>query len=435
MGSTGSGENRKKIIDKMEYDKILDCIHCGLCLNVCPTYLELGLEQDSARGRIYLMRMYAEDKIEVSESFIRHIDLCLICRACEPACPSGVNYSRLVETAREILDEKKHYTFIERCLKNLVYKRIMASRKRLAVMFWFIWLYQKTGIQFLVRKTRMLKVISKRLYAAELLLPGLPIPSKRKSVKREMKPFGEKKYRVGFLKGCIGEFMFIDLNIATIDVLQRNGCEVVVPDEQVCCGALHIHGAERESAKNLARKNIDVFGKLDLDAVVVNAAGCSAFMKEYPELLEDDEDYRERAEKFSKKVKDISEFLFEIGINEDFGELPVTAAYHDSCHLANVQGIKMEPRALLKKIPGLELKEIEESEICCGSAGVYNVLRPDMAQRLLKRKMDNIYAANAGVVTCGNTGCMIQLMKGARGNKLKVLHTVELIDMAYKNKK
>ena len=427
-----SSENQKIINKgKINYDLILGCIHCGLCLNDCPTYIELGLEMDSPRGRIYLMRALSEERINLSESLFRHIDLCLGCRACETACPSGVKYARLIEQTREILEPQKKYSSVEKFLKSLVYEKIIPSQKRLLALFWFLWFYKKFGIQWMVRKLKILKLISKRLYEAEILLPDIPRPSKRKLIRQLMKPTGKRRYRIGFFKGCITEFMFIDINVATVNVLLKNGCEVITPENQVCCGALHIHGAETNIAKELAKKNIEVFEKLNLDAIVANTAGCSVVLKEYPELLKDEIDYYVRAKIFSSKVKDISEFLYEIQINDKFGEVSMRVAYHDSCHLAHGQGITKEPRELLKMIPGLELIEIPESDVCCGSAGIYNIIHPEMAKRLLKRKMDNIHSTAAEAVVCGNTGCIIQLLKGAQNN-LKVFHTIELIDMAYK---
>ncbi|NVM01427.1 MAG: (Fe-S)-binding protein [Candidatus Helarchaeota archaeon] len=426
----------QKMLNKgeIDYDLILDCIHCGLCLNNCPTYIELGLEMDSPRGRIYLMRALSEGRINATESLFRHIDLCLECRACETACPSGVKYARLIEKTRDILEPQKKYSLVEKLLKNVVYEKILPSQKNLLGVFWFLWLYQKFGIQWIVRKLKILKLISNRLYEAETLLSDIPRPSKRKLIRKAMKPEGERRYKVGFFKGCISEFMFIDINIATVNVLLKNGCEVITPENQICCGALHIHGAENKLAKELAKKNIDVFEKLNLDAIIVNAAGCSAVLKEYPELLKDEIDYYDKAEVFSKKVKDISEFLYEIQIYDEFGEINMKVAYHDACHLSHAQGITKEPRELLKMIPGLELVEIPEPDICCGSAGIYNIIHPEMAKRLLKRKMDNIYSTGAEAVVCGNTGCIIQLLKGAENN-LKVFHTIQLINLAYKNNK
>jgi len=379
------------------------------------------MEMDSPRGRIYLIRSLTEGRIDYSASLNRHIDLCLECRACETACPSGVKYARLVEAARETLEPAKEYTWIEKLLKVLVFKKVIPFQKRLLYIFWFLWFYQKSGIQWIVRKLKILKIISKRFYETEILLINIPKPSKRKYIKRIMQPSEEKRFRVGFFKGCVSEFMFIDINIATINVLLKNGCEVITPDEQCCCGALHIHGSETEVAKKLARKNIEIFERLNLDAIIVNAAGCSAVLKEYPLILKDDVDYIERAEVFSKKVKDISEFLSEIDMNEKFSEVNMRVAYHDSCHLAHAQGITEEPRELLK---------IPESDVCCGSAGIYNIKHPEMAKKLLERKMNNINSTNPDAVACGNTGCIIQLIKGA-DNNLKVFHTVELINMAY----
>ncbi len=425
----------KKIINKgiIDYQLIIDCIHCGLCLNYCPTYIELGLEMDSARGRIYLIRALVEGKVDYSDSLYNHIDLCVECRACEPVCPSGVKYSRIIEPARDILENEKKYKWFDKFLKNIIYKKFLPNQKVLLVLFWFLWFYQKFGIQWLVRKSKILKLLSERFYEAEILFPKIPRPSKRKYIKEVMEPQGEKRYRVGFLKGCVSEFMFADINIATVNVLLKNNCEVITPEDQVCCGALHIHFAETQVARELAKKNIEVFEKLNLDVIVVNSAGCGAFMKEYPELLKNDTEYSEKAKIFSKKVKDISEFLNEIKINEEFGELKMKVAYNDACHLVHAQGIKIEPRELLNKIPGLKLIEILESDVCCGSGGVYNIKHPDMAKRLLKRKMDNINSTEAEAVACGNTGCIIQLLKGSENNNLKIFHTIELLDIAYKN--
>jgi glycolate oxidase iron-sulfur subunit len=418
------------------YDRFLDCIHCGLCLSYCPTYAELGLEMDSPRGRIYLMRAYTDGRIGLTDNFVHHIYQCLDCRACETACPSGVHYGSIVERARAEIEARRTRPPGEQWLRDLVFKRLLPSRGWLALAFLPLRLYQGLGLQKLARALGLVRLLPARLQEMEAMLPALP----RRSLKGKLKPVmparGERRYRVGLVTGCVMNEMFTPVNVATARVLTQNGCEVVIPRAQTCCGALQVHSGERAIAQDLARKNIEAFEQAGVDVVIINAAGCGAQLKEYGDLLEDDPRYRERARAFSARVRDISEFLADIPLNELMEPVHARVAYHDACHLAHGQRVREQPRALLKKIPGLELVELEESDWCCGSAGIYNVTHPEMAARLLRRKVQHVGNAAPDIVATGNPGCILQIQHGIRqaGKTIEVVHPVELLDRAYRGK-
>lgn len=420
-----------------EYDKFLDCVHCGLCLPACPTYSELGVEMDSPRGRIHLMRAYADGRIELTDNFETHIDQCLDCRACETACPAGVHYGSLVEAARAEIVEKRPRSASSRALRWLVFEKLLPSRFKLAAVFLPMRIYQLTGLQWLVRRLGLTKLLPSRLRDMESMMPSLPASSLKGQLKPFMPARGEAAYRVGMVTGCVMNEMFTHVNVATARVLNENGCDVVIPRQQTCCGALQVHSGERGTAQTLARKNIDTFEKAEVDAVIINAAGCGAQLKEYGDLLAGDPAYRDRALAFSNMVKDVHEFLAGIPVKTEMGTVSARVAYHDACHLAHGQRVREQPRALLSRIPGLELVELEESDWCCGSAGVYNVTHPDMADRLLDRKMGHIRQAQPDVVATGNPGCILQIQHGIRraGKEIEVLHPVELLDRAYRIKR
>ncbi|MBM3264657.1 MAG: 4Fe-4S dicluster domain-containing protein [candidate division Zixibacteria bacterium] len=418
------------------YDRFLDCIHCGLCLPSCPTYAELGVEMDSPRGRIYLMRAYADGRIGLTDNFVRHIYQCLDCRACETACPSGVHYGSIVERARAEIEKKRPQTLGERILRNLVFQKLLPASGRLSLAFLPLRLYQGLGVQRLVRAAGLTRLLPQRLRDMESMLPRLPSRSLKNRLKPVLPAKGEKKYRVGLVSGCVMNEMFTHINVATANVLTRNGCEVVIPEKQTCCGALQVHSGERATAEELARKNIETFEQAAVDTVIINAAGCGAQLKEYGELLEDDPQFRDRAAAFSAKVRDISEFLAEIPLDETLGRIDARVAYHDACHLAHGQKVRSQPRALLRKIPGIQLVELEESDWCCGSAGIYNVTHPEMAGRLLDRKVGHIRKADPDIVATGNPGCILQIQNGVGKERraVEVLHPVELLDRAYSRK-
>ncbi|HYZ86212.1 MAG TPA: (Fe-S)-binding protein [Bryobacteraceae bacterium] len=408
------------------------CVHCGLCLNACPTYRELGVEMDSPRGRIYQMVQIATGEAQMNPSYLEHIDLCLACRACETACPSGVQYGRLVEAARAEIEAAVPRPWHQRMLRSFVFERLLPSRFLLETAARGLWLYQNSGLQKLVRATGLLNLFGK-LGQTEKLAPRAELPSFFESYGKTFPAEGKQRYRVAMLGGCIANVCFARLNEATVRVLQKNGCEVVVPEGQTCCGALHVHAGLREPARKLARQNIDVLLAGNYDAIITNAGGCGSTLKEYDELLEHDVAYSKKAHDFVTKLKDVNEFLASIELNREMRDLPWTITYQDSCHLAHGQKIKAAPRKLLRQVPGLKLREMPNSDICCGSAGIYNVVHNDMAMAVLEHKIHNVNLVNPDVIVTANPGCMLQLEAGAKvyGQGQRVLHVVQVLDEAY----
>jgi glycolate oxidase iron-sulfur subunit len=409
------------------------CVHCGLCLNACPTYRELHLEADSPRGRVYQMVQVAQGSARINPSYIEHLDLCLACRGCESACPSGVQYGRLIEAARAEIESVRERSLPVRVFRALVFGRLLPSRTALSAAGRALRLYQATGLQKLVRSTGLLKWINPRLDEAERLSPAAEPPFFFRHYGKVYPAEGERRYRVALLGGCIANVSFARLNEATVRVLRKNGCEVTVPAEQTCCGALHVHSGLREEARVLARRNIDAILGGGFDAIITNAAGCGSTLKEYGELLEHDPVYASRAHEFATRVKDVSEFLASITLNTRLGRVEATVTYQDSCHLAHGQKIRSAPRTLLRAIPGLTFVEMPLSDLCCGSAGVYNVVQPGMAAALLENKMANANSTRASVIATANPGCMLQLRAGVarHGTGQRVAHVVELLDEAY----
>lgn len=407
------------------------CVHCGLCLNACPTYRELGVEMDSPRGRIYQMVQVAEGA-PVTDSYREHIDLCLACRACETACPSGVQYGRLVEAARADIENRTKRPLSARVLRWAVFSHILPSRFHLRAAGVLLYLYRETGLQRFVRSSGLLKLMG-HLGQAEPLAPQAEPPFFFRNIGRTFPAQGERRYRVAFLAGCISNICFARLNESTVRVLQKNGCEVAIPAGQTCCGALHVHAGIRAAARQLARRNIDALLDGGYDAIITNAAGCGSTLKEYNELFEHDPEYTERARRFSVLVKDVNEFLASIDLNPRMGDVPITVTYQDSCHLAHGQRIRSAPRKLLMAVPGLQLKEMPMSDLCCGSAGIYNVVHTDMAMALLEKKMRAVNVTGAEAIVTANPGCMLQLRTGAtlHGNGQRVAHVVEILDEAY----
>lgn len=409
------------------------CVHCGLCLNACPTYRELGLEMDSPRGRIYQMNQ-AANGAPITPSYRKHLDLCLACRGCETACPSGVPYGRLIEAARAQLEQAAPRSFRYRACQKVLLDMLIPSRTALQIAGAALFAYQATGVQRFLRATGVLKLFGR---AAELdaLSPEAQIPFFFSKIGSTFPAIGERRYRVAFLAGCIANVAFARLNEATIRVLQRNGCEVVLPAGQGCCGALHLHSGMPERARRLASQNIDAVLSSDFDAILTNAAGCGSTLKEYGELLAGDSRYRDKAEEFSARMKDVTEFLAGLPLNPEMKPLNATITYQDSCHLAHGQKIKHAPRDLLKSIPGVSYREMPMADVCCGSAGVYNITQSDMSMRILKSKMDNVNTTKADVIATANPGCMLQLSAGVRlfGHNQRVTHVVELLDEAYSN--
>lgn len=407
------------------------CVHCGLCLNACPTYRELGLEMDSPRGRVYQMVQVANGA-PITPSYVEHIDLCLACRGCESACPSGVRYGRMVEDARAQIEAHAHRSWLATCLRRLVFGYLLQSRAAMTAAGTMLYLYEASRLKALVRAMGFLKLLG-RLGDLEQLSPSADPPFFFSQVGRTFPPTGPRRHRVAFLSGCIANVAFARLNEATVRVLQRNGCEVVIPKDQGCCGALHVHSGIPEDARKLARRNIDAVLAGGFDAVITNAAGCGSTLKEYGELLEGDPLYAAKAREFSNLMRDVTEFLAAIELDARMGPVNATATYQDSCHLAHGQRVRTAPRKLLAAVPGLTFVEMPGADLCCGSAGIYNVVQNEMSSAILDRKMESVNSTHAGIIATANPGCMLQLQAGVRlhGSGQRVMHVVEILDLAY----
>jgi glycolate oxidase iron-sulfur subunit len=408
---------------------IEDCVHCGFCLPTCPTYLLWGEEMDSPRGRIYLMDMGVEGEAKLDATYVRHMDQCLGCMACITACPSGVQYDKLIEATRGQIE--RHYT---RSLPDRLFRRALfalfphPNRLRLAAAP--LWLYQWSGVRALVQRSKLLNLLPARIKAMEALLPPVGASALRSPVAAHTPAKGERRRRVGLLLGCVQRVFFADVNAATARVLAAEGCEVIAPTEQGCCGALMVHAGQEADALALARRTIDAFERANVDTIVINAAGCGSTVKEYGHLLRDDPRYAERAAAFAAKCKDISEILEELEPRATRHPLPLRVAYHDACHLQHAQGIKLQPRRVLRTIPHLDIAEIGEAAICCGSAGIYNLTEPEPAQQLADRKVQHVLQTRADVLATSNPGCLLQIQNGLRraGVEMPAVHPVELLD-------
>jgi glycolate oxidase iron-sulfur subunit len=408
-------------------EKLIDqCVHCGFCLPVCPTYVLWNEEMDSPRGRIYLMKMVMEGTATINETWVGHFDACLGCMACMPACPSGVDYAKLIEATRAQIERRYARPASEKRFRQFLFT-IFTHPARLRALLLPLRLYQKVGLEALVRRTGILKLLPPRLRAMEALLPQVRA---QETLPKLIPAQGERRRRVGLLLGCVQRVLFPQVNAATARVLAAEGCEVVVPAAQSCCGALLVHAGEEKQAEQLARQTIDAFENAKVDAVIINAAGCGSNLKEYGHLLRDDPQYAGRAKALAAKCRDVSEFLAELEPRATRHALPLRVAYHDACHLQHAQGVRTQPRALLGRIPQLQLLEIPEAAICCGSAGIYNLVQPEAALQLGDRKAGHVAALDADVVVSANPGCLLQLQAAlARaGRKLPVRHTVEVLD-------
>ncbi|HKX18209.1 MAG TPA: (Fe-S)-binding protein [bacterium] len=408
-----------------ELDK---CIQCGFCLPACPTYRLLGVETESPRGRIHLIEAAAQGRIPLDARLEEHMYVCLGCRACETACPAGVHFGTIIEAGRAEVGPTG--SPIARRVTMAVLRHLMPRPERLRAAAGLLRFYQRSGVGRLLRR---LHLMPKRAGEMESLLPV--IPDETFAPDREVFPaIGPRRARVGFLSGCAMSVLFPGSNEATIRVLQRNGCEVVVPKDQTCCGALNIHNGEREAAQAMARRNIESFLRAGVDTVVINAAGCGVASKEYPVLFRDDDPrYVARADAYSSICRDATEFLAELGLTGTLGEIRARATYQDPCHLAHGQRIRRQPRDLLLQIPGLELVEMENSDRCCGSAGIYNIVEPGYSQRILEEKMRAVMRTGADLLVAPNPGCLLQLAAGirARGVPMEACHVVDLLDRSY----
>lgn len=404
---------------------ISDCVHCGFCLPTCPTYLLWGEEMDSPRGRIYLMKQALEGQ-PLDDTLVQHFDRCLGCMACVTACPSGVRYDALIEATRGQVERHADRPPADRALRALIFA-LFPYPRRLAALRGPLRAYQRSGLGRLIRRSRLLDRLPATFGAMEDLLPDL---TRVEDVPEFTAAVGRRRARVGMLLGCVQRAFFPGVNAATARVLAAEGCDVVALRSQRCCGALSLHIGREDEALARAKALIAHFEAQAVDYVVVNAAGCGSSMKDYGRLLSDDPQWEERAAAFSQRCRDVSEILAELGPAAERHPLPLTAAYHDACHLAHAQGVRTEPRALLAGIPGLELREIAEPDICCGSAGVYNVLNPEPARALGDRKAANVAATGASLLVTANPGCLMQVDSAMRraGRRIAMAHTVEVLD-------
>jgi glycolate oxidase iron-sulfur subunit len=407
---------------------INECVHCGFCLPTCPTYTLWNEEMDSPRGRIYLMKLALEGKTEMTGKFAGHFDKCLGCMACVTACPSGVQYEKLIEATRAQLERNYPRTRTDRLYRNFIFS-LFPRPLRLRLALLPLWLYQRSGLRWLLRRLGLLKLLPPRLRAMEAQLPPVTASALWSRMPARIAAVGPQRRRVGLLLGCVQRVFFHDVNVATASMLAAEGCEVIIPRQQGCCGALMTHAGRLEEARAAARRLIDVFDKAGVDTVVVDAAGCGSNMKEYGYLLRDDPAYAQRAEGFASKCRDISEILTELDPRAPRHPVPLRVAYHDSCHLQHAQRVRMQPRELLSRIPGLELLEIPESAICCGSAGIYNLVEPGPASELGRRKVRNILSLQPDALVSGNPGCLLQISTGLEqaGHPIPTLHLVELL--------
>ncbi len=415
-------------IQVADFESSGNCIHCGLCVASCPTFLELGTEMDSPRGRIQLMRSIQEGTVPLDEMSVRHLDLCLGCRACETTCPSGVSYGTLIEGARHFIETRHRRPWRKRVKRWLV-NQTFPSPSAMRAFGWAVRLMTGLGLG---------RVARSRLWPAavrDLLryLPDREAPFRSVRLPQRTVPEGEIRHRVGLLSGCVMQSLFGDTHVSTLQLLTRHGCEVRAPAGAGCCGALLLHNGDRERGLELARGTIAAFDSPELDAVLTNAAGCGAAMREYGEHFKDDPALRPAAERVASKVRDVAEFVHGLpGLPPD-KSLNVKVAYHDACHLLNGQGVQAEPRQLIRDIPGVDWTELHEAEVCCGSAGSYNLTEPELAGRLAARKAKNVIATGADVLVTGNPGCILQIRAALReqGSPIRVVHTVDFLAEAY----
>ncbi len=420
--------------------KLIDsCVHCGFCLSTCPSYRVIGKEMDSPRGRIYLMDAINEGEIPLNTATVQHFDSCLGCLACVSTCPSGVQYDKLISATRHQVERNYPRSWVDNLFRNLLFS-LFPYPNRLRFLLIPLLIYQRLGLQKLVRATGLLKRISPRLAAMESILPKVTLKSFQDNLPTIIPARGEKRYRVGMILGCVQRLFFSPINEATARVLTANGCEVVIPKTQGCCAALPEHQGQTEQAKALARQMIDSFENTGVDFIIINAAGCGHTLKEYGHILENDPQYREKAKAFAGKVKDVQEFLTTAGLTTKLSPLTdktLTLVYQDACHLLHGQKISVQPRQLLRQIPGVKLREPIDAALCCGSAGVYNMLQPEVADELGQQKVNNLLNTGAELIASPNPGCTLQITKHLRlqGKEVAVMHPMELLDYSIRGVK
>ncbi|SET28402.1 glycolate oxidase iron-sulfur subunit [Oceanobacillus limi] len=425
--------------EKMDYDELLNCMRCGFCLPSCPTYIESGKDEaHSPRGRIAMMKAVVDGDIEPDEDVKRSLDLCLGCRACEPVCPSGVNYGHLLEQARDIIYQNSNQSLPIKAARNMAFEHLFPNQKRMIGFTSLVGFYQRSGLQNVTRKTGLLNLFPETLRTMEKVLPAIPKKSEMQNRPRYLPSLTEEKKKVAFFSGCLMDTVFMATNDATTKLLQYAGCEIIVPETQGCCGALHGHSGERERAKEMAKKNIKAFEDEQVDYIITNAGGCGAFLVDYDHLLKDEPNWAERALAFTKKIKDITSILIELNFHQldlQLDEQIIT--YQDSCHLKNGQKTFMEPRQLLQSIKGVEYVEMKDASRCCGSAGIYNIVESEMSMQILEYKMEQTKKTNAKTIVTANPGCLLQMKLGIEkeglSEEMEAVHIVDILLKAYEN--
>lgn len=441
MTQQPSDSKSSRIGSSIPYERFLDCVHCGLCTTACPTYVETGDENDGPRGRIYLMRSVVDGRIELTDKVAGHLDLCLDCRSCETACPSGVQYGRLLEPFRVDMQNQttsdNGETTVSSSQPDWFQKWILfglfPSRTRMAKALWPARIAQSLGLDRLATALRVTRLLPRRLQRMHAQLPRLRKPPER--LPASLPAIGKRRARVGLFLGCVADAMFRHVHWATARVLQQNGCDVIIPQSQQCCGAIHYHNGASAPTADLVRKNVQAFPS-DLDAVVVNVAGCGSMLKDYKHIADElGLDSVDQLNAFQAQVQDVNEFLQSIGLVAPTGIVEARVAYQDACHLQHAQQIREQPREILQSIPGLTLLPIEEPELCCGAAGSYSITQPEMADRLGQRKTERILDTNPDIIATANAGCSLQLQAQLRqrNSTLPVVHPMELLDLSYRN--
>lgn len=420
--------------ERMNQDELLNCMRCGFCLPTCPTYIESGYkESHSPRGRIAMMKAVVDGLVEPDEDFERSLELCLGCRACEPVCPSGVKYGHLLEEARDIINQNKKFSASTKLIRKTVFNGLFPHPNRMRNVTGLIGFYQRSGIQTIARKIGFLGLLPDSLATMEKVLPQVPTMKQMKNRPEHLPAIGKQQQRVAFFSGCLMDTMFLQTNDATMKLLQLAGCEIVIPQNQTCCGALHGHSGEKQGSKELAKRNIKAFEDLNVDFIITNAGGCGAFLIDYDHLLKDDPEWKDRAKKFAVKVKDISEILVAADFHKKVNlELPYQViTYQDSCHLRNVMKTSSAPRTLLKAIKGVEYREMKDADRCCGSAGIYNIIETEMSMVMLDYKMAQAKNTQAATIVTANPGCLLQMKIGIEreglSSKMRGVHIVDLL--------
>lgn len=419
--------------ERMNEDDLLNCMRCGFCLPTCPTYIESGYQEShSPRGRIAVMKAVVDGIIEPDEDVERSLNMCLGCRACEPVCPSGVNYGHLLEEARDIINQNKKHSLPIRTIRKAVFEGLFPFPNRMRTLTGLIGFYQRSGLQRVVRTSGMMKVLPDSLSSMEKVLPEIPTIKEMKNRPSYLPAQASVKKRVAFFSGCLMDTMFMRTNDSTMKLLQLVGCEIVIPTEQACCGALHGHSGEKNIAKELAKRNITAFEELNVDYIITNSGGCGAFLIDYGHLLKDETEWAERAKQFSSKLKDISSILVDLEFHKRNLSLPSQViTYQDSCHLRNVMKTSSQPRTLLKSINNIEYREMQNADQCCGSAGIYNIVESEMSMKILDSKMKATKQTEAATIVTANPGCLLQMKLGIEREgltgKVRAVHIADLL--------